>query len=124
MLHNLKARCVSKSPLCTPGIYKREKNKTPSSIQTQATCWRTPNNPFTSKLLNSDLSTMDELDETQLKNHVDSLKQQLQFNREKTSVSLPELTKWIEEKMNEDPFLNPDILKDNPWVESSKCVII
>ncbi|XP_016360359.1 guanine nucleotide-binding protein G(I)/G(S)/G(O) subunit gamma-13-like [Sinocyclocheilus anshuiensis] len=67
---------------------------------------------------------MDELDETQLKNHVDSLKQQLQFNREKTSVSLPELTKWIEEKMNEDPFLNPDILKDNPWVESSKCVII
>ncbi|XP_016135110.1 guanine nucleotide-binding protein G(I)/G(S)/G(O) subunit gamma-13-like [Sinocyclocheilus grahami] len=67
---------------------------------------------------------MDELDETQLKNHVDSLKQQLQYNRDKTSVSLPELTKWIEEKMNEDPFLNPDILKDNPWVESSKCVII
>ncbi|XP_042591479.1 guanine nucleotide-binding protein G(I)/G(S)/G(O) subunit gamma-13-like [Cyprinus carpio] len=66
---------------------------------------------------------MDELDETQLKNHVDSLKQQLQFNREKTSVSIPELTKWIEEKMNEDPFLNPDILKENPWVESSKCVI-
>ncbi|XP_026060386.1 guanine nucleotide-binding protein G(I)/G(S)/G(O) subunit gamma-13a [Carassius auratus] len=67
---------------------------------------------------------MDELDETQLKNHVDSLKQQLQFNREKTSVTIPELTKWIEEKMNEDPFLNPDVLKDNPWVESSKCVII
>ncbi|KAL1282729.1 hypothetical protein QQF64_001532 [Cirrhinus molitorella] len=67
---------------------------------------------------------MDELDETQLKNHVDSLKQQLQYNREKTSISLPELTKWIEEKMNEDPFLNPDVLKENPWVESSKCVII
>ncbi|XP_016347306.1 guanine nucleotide-binding protein G(I)/G(S)/G(O) subunit gamma-13-like isoform X1 [Sinocyclocheilus anshuiensis] len=67
---------------------------------------------------------MDELDETQLKNHVDSLKQQLQFNREKTSVAILELTKWIEEKMNEDPFLNPDVLKDNPWVESSKCVII
>ncbi|XP_026115667.1 guanine nucleotide-binding protein G(I)/G(S)/G(O) subunit gamma-13-like [Carassius auratus] len=78
---------------------------------------------FTSKLLNSDLITMDELDETQLKNHVDSLKQQLKFNREKTSVSIPELIKWTEEKMNEDPFLNPDILKDNPWVESSKCVI-
>ncbi|XP_059409153.1 guanine nucleotide-binding protein G(I)/G(S)/G(O) subunit gamma-13-like isoform X2 [Carassius carassius] len=67
---------------------------------------------------------MDELDETQLKNHVDSLKQQLQFNRDKTSVTIPELTKWIEEKMNEDPFLNPDVLKDNPWVESSKCVLI
>ncbi|XP_056119535.1 guanine nucleotide-binding protein G(I)/G(S)/G(O) subunit gamma-13a [Rhinichthys klamathensis goyatoka] len=67
---------------------------------------------------------MDELDEVQLKNHVDSLKQQLQLKREKTSASLPELTKWMEEKMNEDPFLNPDLLKENPWVEISKCVII
>ncbi|XDV14599.1 hypothetical protein PO909_014830 [Leuciscus waleckii] len=67
---------------------------------------------------------MDELDEVQLKKHVDSLKQQLQFKREKTSASLPELTQWMEEKMNEDPFLNPDLLKENPWVETSKCVII
>ncbi|XP_077061395.1 guanine nucleotide-binding protein G(I)/G(S)/G(O) subunit gamma-13a [Siphateles boraxobius] len=67
---------------------------------------------------------MDELDEVQLKKHVDSLKQQLQFKRDKTSASLPELTKWMEEKMNEDPFLNPDLLKENPWVEISKCVII
>ncbi|XP_051559517.1 guanine nucleotide-binding protein G(I)/G(S)/G(O) subunit gamma-13a [Myxocyprinus asiaticus] len=67
---------------------------------------------------------MDELDETQLKNHVDSLKQQLQYNREKTSVSIPELIKWMEEKMTEDPFLNPEMLKQNPWVESSKCVVL
>ncbi|XP_051983120.1 guanine nucleotide-binding protein G(I)/G(S)/G(O) subunit gamma-13a [Xyrauchen texanus] len=67
---------------------------------------------------------MDELDETQLKNHVDSLKQQLQYNREKTSDSIPELIKWMEEKMTEDPFLNTEILKLNPWVESSKCVVL
>lgn len=36
------------------------------------------------------LFQMDELDETQLNNHVESLKQQLQYNREKTSVSIPE----------------------------------
>lgn len=33
---------------------------------------------------------MDELDETQLKDMVESLKQQLDFPREKTSVSIPE----------------------------------
>ncbi|XP_065110329.1 guanine nucleotide-binding protein G(I)/G(S)/G(O) subunit gamma-13a [Paramisgurnus dabryanus] len=67
---------------------------------------------------------MDELDETQLNAHVESLKQQLGYNREKTSVSIPELGKWIEEKMAEDPFLNPDILKENPWVETGKCVVL
>ncbi|XP_056318543.1 guanine nucleotide-binding protein G(I)/G(S)/G(O) subunit gamma-13a [Danio aesculapii] len=67
---------------------------------------------------------MDELDEDQLKNHVESLKQQLKYNRVNTSVSVPELIKWMEEKMTEDPFVNPDALKDNPWVESSKCVIL
>nr|XP_055062013.1 guanine nucleotide-binding protein G(I)/G(S)/G(O) subunit gamma-13a [Misgurnus anguillicaudatus] len=67
---------------------------------------------------------MDELDETQLNAHVESLKQQLGYNREKTSVSIPELAKWIEEKMAEDPFLNPDILKENPWVETGKCVVL
>ncbi|KAA0722563.1 hypothetical protein E1301_Tti011938 [Triplophysa tibetana] len=51
------------------------------------------------------LFQMDELDETQLNSHVESLKQQLQYNREKTSVSIPELVKWIEEKMTEDAFL-------------------
>ncbi|XP_036418529.1 guanine nucleotide-binding protein G(I)/G(S)/G(O) subunit gamma-13a [Colossoma macropomum] len=67
---------------------------------------------------------MDELDETQLKNEVDSLKLQLQITREKSSVTIPELVKWIEEKMAEDPFLNAEIMRDNPWVESGKCVLL
>ncbi|XP_072513804.1 guanine nucleotide-binding protein G(I)/G(S)/G(O) subunit gamma-13a [Salminus brasiliensis] len=67
---------------------------------------------------------MEELDETQLKNEVDSLKLQLQITREKTSVTVPELVKWIEEKMAEDPFLNAEMMRDNPWVESGKCVVL
>ncbi|XP_053332583.1 guanine nucleotide-binding protein G(I)/G(S)/G(O) subunit gamma-13a [Clarias gariepinus] len=67
---------------------------------------------------------MEELDETQLTNLVESFKQQLEFPREKTSVSIPELIKWVVEKMPEDPFLNPELLKVNPWVETGKCVII
>ncbi|KAL6481295.1 hypothetical protein MHYP_G00093750 [Metynnis hypsauchen] len=67
---------------------------------------------------------MDELDETQLKNEVDSLKFQLQITREKSSVTIPELVKWIEEKMAEDPFLNAELMRDNPWVESGKCVLL
>ncbi|XP_060754553.1 guanine nucleotide-binding protein G(I)/G(S)/G(O) subunit gamma-13a isoform X2 [Neoarius graeffei] len=67
---------------------------------------------------------MDELDETQLKDMVESLKQQLELPREKTSVSIPDLAKWIEEKMPEDPFLNPELLKNSPWVESGKCVVV
>ncbi|KAG9262262.1 guanine nucleotide-binding protein G(I)/G(S)/G(O) subunit gamma-13a [Astyanax mexicanus] len=67
---------------------------------------------------------MEELDETQLKFQVDSLKLQLQIPREKTSVSVPELVKWIEEKMAEDPFLNAEMMRDNPWVESGKCVVL
>ncbi|KAL7852929.1 hypothetical protein SRHO_G00187140 [Serrasalmus rhombeus] len=67
---------------------------------------------------------MDELDETQLKNEVDSLKFQLQITREKCSVTIPELVKWIEEKMAEDPFLNAEIMRDNPWLESGKCVLL
>ncbi|KAL7846028.1 hypothetical protein AOLI_G00242200 [Acnodon oligacanthus] len=67
---------------------------------------------------------MDELDETQLKNEVDSLKFQLQLTREKSSVTIPELVKWIEEKMAEDPFLNAELMRDNPWVESAKCVLL
>ncbi|KAF4074869.1 hypothetical protein AMELA_G00228280 [Ameiurus melas] len=67
---------------------------------------------------------MDELDETQLKDMVESLKQQLDFPREKTSVSIPELVKWTEGKIPEDPFLNAELLKVNPWVETGKCVVI
>ncbi|XP_076846121.1 guanine nucleotide-binding protein G(I)/G(S)/G(O) subunit gamma-13-like [Brachyhypopomus gauderio] len=67
---------------------------------------------------------MDELDESQLRKEVDSRKMQLQIAREKCSVSVPELVKWIEEKMSDDPFLNAELLKDNPWVESGKCIML
>ncbi|XP_066506060.1 guanine nucleotide-binding protein G(I)/G(S)/G(O) subunit gamma-13a [Hoplias malabaricus] len=67
---------------------------------------------------------MDELDETQLKNEVESLKLQLKFTREKTSITVPDLVTWIEEKMTEDPFLNTDISRENPWMESGKCVLL
>ncbi|XP_076839623.1 guanine nucleotide-binding protein G(I)/G(S)/G(O) subunit gamma-13-like [Brachyhypopomus gauderio] len=67
---------------------------------------------------------MDELDESQLRKEVDSRKMQLQIAREKCCVSVPELVKWIEEKMSDDPFLNAELLKDNPWVESGKCIML
>ncbi|KAI4890498.1 hypothetical protein NFI96_030841, partial [Prochilodus magdalenae] len=34
------------------------------------------------------------------------------------------LVKWIEECVPEDPFLNPELMKNNPWVEKGKCVIL
>ncbi|XP_062393103.1 guanine nucleotide-binding protein G(I)/G(S)/G(O) subunit gamma-13a [Sardina pilchardus] len=67
---------------------------------------------------------MDELDVPQMQREVESLKQQLQTNREKSSVSIPELVKWIEDGMASDPFLNADSLRNNPWVESGKCVLL
>ncbi|XP_058236892.1 guanine nucleotide-binding protein G(I)/G(S)/G(O) subunit gamma-13a [Hemibagrus wyckioides] len=67
---------------------------------------------------------MDLLTDIQLKDMVENLKQQLDFPREKMSVSVPELLKWVEGKMPEDPFLNAELLKANPWVESGKCVVL
>jgi len=34
------------------------------------------------------------------------------------------LVKWIEECVPEDPFLNPELMKNNPWVEKGKCVLL
>ncbi|KAL2086442.1 hypothetical protein ACEWY4_017501 [Coilia grayii] len=68
--------------------------------------------------------TMDELDVHQMQREVESLKLQLQTNREKSSHTLTELVKWIEEGVANDPFLNADLLRNNPWVESSKCVLL
>lgn len=34
------------------------------------------------------------------------------------------LLKWIEEGIPKDPFLNPDLMKNNPWVEKGKCAIL
>ncbi|XP_063060129.1 guanine nucleotide-binding protein G(I)/G(S)/G(O) subunit gamma-13-like [Engraulis encrasicolus] len=67
---------------------------------------------------------MDELDVPLMQMHVAGLKQQIDTPREKLSVTLPELIKWIEETMPKDPFLNDDLLRNNPWVETSKCVLL
>lgn len=41
-------------------------------------------------------------------------------------VCLPEksLVKWIEDGVPEDPFLNPELMKNNPWVEKGKCILL
>ena len=34
------------------------------------------------------------------------------------------LVKWIEGCVCDDPFLNPELMRANPWVEKGKCVIL
>ncbi|KAL0617200.1 Guanine nucleotide-binding protein G/G/G subunit gamma-13 [Plecturocebus cupreus] len=34
------------------------------------------------------------------------------------------LLKWIEDGIPKDPFLNPDLMKNNPWVEKGKCTVL
>lgn len=36
----------------------------------------------------------------------------------------PSLVKWIEDGVPEDPFLNPELMKNNPWVEKGKCILL
>ncbi|CAM9920649.1 guanine nucleotide-binding protein G(I)/G(S)/G(O) subunit gamma-13-like [Petromyzon marinus] len=67
---------------------------------------------------------MDEVDVSQLRKEIESLKFQLSNRREKTSKTIPEMVKWIEEGMSNDPFLNPELMKSNPWVEKGKCVLL
>ncbi|XP_075035375.1 guanine nucleotide-binding protein G(I)/G(S)/G(O) subunit gamma-13 [Mixophyes fleayi] len=67
---------------------------------------------------------MDEMDVPQMKKEVESLKYQLAYKREMTSKSIPELLKWIDEGIPNDPFLNPELMKNNPWVERGKCSIL
>ncbi|KAM9725530.1 guanine nucleotide-binding protein G(I)/G(S)/G(O) subunit gamma-13 isoform 1-T1 [Dama dama] len=67
---------------------------------------------------------MEEWDVPQMKKEVESLKYQLAFKREMSSKTIPELLKWIEEGIPKDPFLNPDLMKNNPWVEKGKCTIL
>ncbi|PNJ90346.1 LOW QUALITY PROTEIN: GNG13 isoform 1 [Pongo abelii] len=66
---------------------------------------------------------MEEWDVPQMKKEVESLKYQLAFQREMASKTIPELLKWIEDGI-QDPFLNPDLMKNNPWVEKGKCAIL
>lgn len=37
---------------------------------------------------------------------------------------LRRFVKWIEDGTSEDPFLNPELMKNNPWVEKGKCTIL
>ncbi|KAI9526528.1 hypothetical protein NQZ68_038945 [Dissostichus eleginoides] len=67
---------------------------------------------------------MDEWDVPQMKKEVESLKYQLAFKREKSSKTVTDLVKWIEDGVPEDPFLNPELMKSNPWVEKGKCVLL
>ncbi|RVE76018.1 hypothetical protein OJAV_G00004500 [Oryzias javanicus] len=69
-------------------------------------------------------STMEELDVPQMKREVESLQYQLAINREKSSITVTELVKWIESCVCDDPFLNPELMRANPWVEKGKCVIL
>lgn len=56
----------------------------------------------------------------------------LEFEKCISSVSLPHphsppkksLVKWIEDGVPEDPFLNPELMKNNPWVEKGKCILL
>uniref|UniRef100_A0A9L0TS96 G protein subunit gamma 13 n=4 Tax=Equus TaxID=9789 RepID=A0A9L0TS96_HORSE len=67
---------------------------------------------------------MEEWDVPQMKKEVESLKYQLAFKRELSSQTIPELLKWIEDGIPKDPFLNPELMKNNPWVERGKCAIL
>uniref|UniRef100_A0AAQ4S1H2 G protein gamma domain-containing protein n=24 Tax=Percomorphaceae TaxID=1489872 RepID=A0AAQ4S1H2_GASAC len=72
----------------------------------------------------SSSSIMEELDVPQMRREVESLQYQLAINREKSSITVTELVKWIEGCVCEDPFLNPELMRANPWVEKGKCVIL
>lgn len=39
-------------------------------------------------------------------------------------LRLRRFVKWIEDGIPEDPFLNPELMKNNPWVEKGKCTIL
>uniref|UniRef100_UPI00358F0D80 guanine nucleotide-binding protein G(I)/G(S)/G(O) subunit gamma-13-like n=1 Tax=Myxine glutinosa TaxID=7769 RepID=UPI00358F0D80 len=67
---------------------------------------------------------MEEEDTTEMQQEVDSLKHQLAFDRELASKSIPEFVKWIQDGKMIDPFLNPELMKQNPWVERTKCVLL
>nr|XP_046192614.1 guanine nucleotide-binding protein G(I)/G(S)/G(O) subunit gamma-13-like [Oncorhynchus gorbuscha] len=64
------------------------------------------------------------MDLPQMKKEVESLKYQLAFKREVLQDKVPYMVKWIEDGVPEDPFLNPELMKNNPWVEKGKCVLL
>ncbi|XP_054992795.1 guanine nucleotide-binding protein G(I)/G(S)/G(O) subunit gamma-13 [Sorex araneus] len=91
----------SLSPLCSPRLHPSPKLAAPEAAD-----------------------PTEEWDEARFQKEVESLKYQLAFKREMSSKSIPELLKWIEDGIPKDPFLNPDLMKNNPWVEKGKCSIL
>lgn len=85
---------------------------------------RKSNSPLSVSSASRRPAAMDEMDLPQMKKEVESLKYQLAFKREKSSKTVTDLVKWIEDGVPEDPFLNPELMKNNPWVEKGKCVLL
>uniref|UniRef100_F6Q3Q7 G protein subunit gamma 13 n=1 Tax=Equus caballus TaxID=9796 RepID=F6Q3Q7_HORSE len=84
-----------------------------------------PSVPCSPRLASAEApDAMEEWDVPQMKKEVESLKYQLAFKRELSSQTIPELLKWIEDGIPKDPFLNPELMKNNPWVERGKCAIL
>ncbi|XP_058142718.1 guanine nucleotide-binding protein G(I)/G(S)/G(O) subunit gamma-13 [Dasypus novemcinctus] len=88
----------------------------------EARAGRAPSSPRLAAAENPDPT--EEWDVPQMKKEVESLQYQLAFKREMASQTIPELLKWIEDSIPKDPFLNPDLMKNNPWVEKGKCAIL
>uniref|UniRef100_I3J5L4 Guanine nucleotide-binding protein subunit gamma n=1 Tax=Oreochromis niloticus TaxID=8128 RepID=I3J5L4_ORENI len=97
------------------------------AVTTQRPCWVNTDSPesgTTGRKALQQAAAMDEMDLPQMKKEVESLKYQLAFKREKSSKTVTDLVKWIEDGVPEDPFLNPELMKNNPWVEKGKCILL
>lgn len=66
----------------------------------------------------------DEMDEPRMQLEVESLQYQLEYARELSSVTIPALVGWVQEGAKTDPILNAELMKENPWVDKGKCVIL
>uniref|UniRef100_A0A671F221 G protein gamma domain-containing protein n=1 Tax=Rhinolophus ferrumequinum TaxID=59479 RepID=A0A671F221_RHIFE len=67
---------------------------------------------------------MEVWDVPQIKKEVESLKYHLAFTREMSFKTILETLMWIEDAIPKDLFLNPDLMKNNPWVEKGKVRIL
>ncbi|XP_035695604.1 guanine nucleotide-binding protein G(I)/G(S)/G(O) subunit gamma-13-like [Branchiostoma floridae] len=63
-------------------------------------------------------------EEERLTFEVKTLKYQLGQKRIMMSESIPDLIKFVEERMKTDYMLHPPAKSKNPWAEKSKCVVL